>query len=161
MKSFAERTAGYMAMVACFAAVIGCGAPKLATKPRVFMEVTVSALADSSLAGQPSSELTATDGYSDGRAAAAGDPGPWSAAGYLAGLGGGPVGAGVVWIVAGRSGPEIGLREFDAVRLKGDRYMFGYFEGYREEITTRRKTSALVGGMVGVLASAVMLWVAL
>ena len=115
-------------------------------------------LGDQSINLGQKSILSINDGYVEGRLAAEfhGTPG-WFVGGIGSGLAGGLIGTGIIWIFAGSSGT--GLHEFELreIHSKGDRYYRGYIGGHQERMQSKRKSSALGGGLIGTAVGVIIL----
>jgi hypothetical protein len=96
-------------------------------------------------------------GRSDGRHAARRRASArWLGFGFAGGLTLGPIGAGGAYLLAGgRSAGDPPAMPADAGRL-GSSYREAFAAGYRDAVTGERRTAALVGGIVGAAANAVL-----
>lgn len=84
--------------------------------------------------------------------------GPWVMRGFLGGLTLGPIGAGLVYVVANNS--EVALNpQHRSLLLQegGAQYANAYQRAYAEALHARRKRSALTGGAIGTAALAATL----
>jgi hypothetical protein len=98
------------------------------------------------------SENSINSGYIAGRIAAGShETFGWFVGGFFAGATLGLVGTGVTWVLAGSGGMDLKTHELASIRNRNQQYFEGYTGGYAERIRSKRKGSALSGGLLGTL----------
>jgi hypothetical protein len=81
--------------------------------------------------------------------------GPWVMRGFLGGLTLGPIGAGLVYVVANNSEVALSPQHRSLLLQEGGaQYANAYQRAYAEALHARRKRSALTGGAIGTAALA-------
>jgi hypothetical protein len=88
--------------------------------------------------------------------------GPWVMRGFLGGLTLGPIGAGLVYVVANNSEVALSPQHRSLLLQEGGaQYANAYQRAYAEALHARRKRSALTGGAIGtaaLAATAAVIW---
>jgi hypothetical protein len=93
---------------------------------------------------------TAAEGMLEGRMAAKNQgTGGYVAGGFLGGLTLGLIGTGIVYLVAASSATEVPAGQQVVMINTPPDYRAAYIDAYGHEIRSKRKTSALVGGLAG------------
>ena len=104
-----------------------------------------------------SSENSINSGYIAGRIAAESHgTGGWFVSGFFAGATLGLIGTGVTWVMAGSGGMDLRTHELASIQNRNQQYFEGYTGGYTERIRSKRKGSALGGGLLGTLTFVVI-----
>jgi hypothetical protein len=84
--------------------------------------------------------------------------GPWVMRGFLGGLALGPIGTGLVYVVANNSDAAMTPQHRSLLLQEGGlQYANAYQRAYAEALHARRKRSALTGGVIGTAALAATL----
>ena len=79
----------------------------------------------------------------------------WAVSGFLAGAGAGLIGTGVVWAIAAGSDVSPPADRRLLIVNQSAIYQQGFEMGYGEKLKSRRKRSALTGGLVGTAVAVV------
>ena len=102
--------------------------------------------------GAPTSDVMAK-GQLDGQAAAqSAGTGGWMAGGVVTGLFTGLIGTAVIWAVAGSSDVSVPADRRVQIANEPPTYQQSYKSGYGQKLKSRRKASALGGGLLGTAA---------
>lgn len=126
----------------CVVAVAATSAPLAAQAPRAASDSLVSAGIQE---GTTSAQTVGT--------------GVWTVGGFAGGAVLGPIGAGLAYALASSSASSLPQATVTRIGKKEADFQLGFQQAYTDKLTTRRRSSAMVGGLAGTALFAVGMYV--